>query len=89
MMSTKTSKPEGTIPCSNREVVGGEDVPFGPPPEQYNYRCSHCRHEMEVNEAIIDVEIGIAEFEGRNVPGFMPVLGCPVCNNETMEYAGD
>jgi len=44
---------------------------------------------MEVNEAIIDVEIGIAEFEGRNVPGFMPVLGCPVCNNETMEYAGD
>jgi hypothetical protein len=44
---------------------------------------------MEVNEAIIDVEIGIAEFEGRNVQGFMPVLGCPVCNNETMKYAGD
>jgi hypothetical protein len=44
---------------------------------------------MEVNEAIIDVEIGIAEFEGNYVPGFMPVLGCPVCNNETMEYAGD
>jgi hypothetical protein len=73
----------------SREIVEGKDVPFGPPPEQYNYRCSHCRHEMEVNEAIIDVEIGIAEFEGNYVPGFMPVLGCPVCNNETMEYAGD
>jgi hypothetical protein len=44
---------------------------------------------MEINEGIIDVEIGIAEFERRNVPGFMPVLGCPVCKNETMEYAGD
>ena len=40
-------------------------MPFGPPPEQYSYRCSRCQLEMEVNEAIIDVEIGIAEFEGR------------------------
>jgi hypothetical protein len=43
---------------------------------------------MEVNEAIIDVEMAIAEYEGRNVEGFMPVLGCPGCNNDTMEYAG-
>jgi hypothetical protein len=42
---------------------------------------------MKVNEAIIDVEIAKAEFEGRNVEGFMPFLGCPGCNRETMEYA--
>ena len=42
---------------------------------------------MAVNEAIIDVEIGIAEFEGKYYEGFMSVLGCPVCNQATMEYA--
>jgi len=42
---------------------------------------------MKVNEAIIDVEIAKAEFEGRKVEGFMPLLGCPRCNRETMEYA--
>jgi len=41
---------------------------------------------MKVNEAIIDVEIAKAEFEGRNVVGFMPLLGCPQCNRETMGY---
>ena len=61
--------------------------PFGPPPEEYHYRCSHCRYEMKVNEAIIDAEIAKAEFEGRNVEGFMPLLGCPRCNREAMEYA--
>jgi hypothetical protein len=44
---------------------------------------------MKVNEAIIDVEVGIAEFEGRNIQGFMPVLGCPKCNRETMMYTDD
>jgi len=39
-----------------------------------------------VNEAIIDFELGFAEFEGREA--VMPVLGCPVCNQETMEYTG-
>jgi hypothetical protein len=43
---------------------------------------------MEVNEAIIDVEIGIAEFEGRWHESFMPVLGCPGCNRKAMEYVG-
>jgi len=42
---------------------------------------------MKVNEAIIDVEIAKAQFEGKNIEGFMPVLGCPGCNRETMEYA--
>jgi hypothetical protein len=41
---------------------------------------------MKVNEAIIDVEIGIAEFEGRYYDGFMPALGCPGCNQDTMEF---
>ena len=68
-------------------IKPGLDVPFGPPPEEYNHRCSHCRYEMKVNEAIIDVEIEKAEFEGRNVEGFMPLFGCPRCNRETMEYA--
>lgn len=44
---------------------------------------------MKVNEAIIDVEIGIAEFEGRCYEGFMPVLGCPGCNQDTMEFVRD
>lgn len=66
----------------------GVDVPFGPQPEEHNYRCPQCQHEMKVNEAIIDVEIAKAEFEGTYHEGFMPILGCPNCNRETMEYAG-
>ena len=42
------------------------EVPFGPPPEEYNYRCSLCQFEIGVNEAIIDVEIGLAKFKGRH-----------------------
>ena len=64
----------------------GVDIPFGPPPEEYNYRCSQCKYEMEVNEAIIDVEIAKTEFEGTYFEGFIPILVCPNCNQETMEY---
>ena len=64
-------------------------MPFGPPPEMYSYRCSQCKHEMKVNEAIIDVEIAKAQFEKKYYNGFMPVLGCPGCNCETMEYVKD
>ena len=70
-------------------MIGVEDIPFGHPPEEYSYRCSQCNHEMKVNEAIIDVEIGIAEFEGRYYEGFMPIWGCPGCNKDTMEYVRD
>ena len=63
-----------------------EEVPFGPPPEEYSYRCSQCFHNMQVNEAIIDVEVAMAEYNGTYYEGFMPVLGCPSCNHETMEY---
>jgi hypothetical protein len=61
------------------------DEPFGPPPEEYLYRCPACGEEMLVNEAIIDVAIGAAKFRGEHTGG-MPTLGCPGCNGETMEY---
>ena len=44
---------------------------------------------LDPDEAIIDVEIGIAEFEGKYYEGFMPVLGCPGCNKDTMEFVRD
>jgi len=40
---------------------------------------------MLVNEAIIDVAIGAAKFRGEYT-GRMPIIGCPGCNGETMEY---
>ena len=49
-------------------------IPFGPPPEEYLYRCPVCGEEMLVNEAIIDVAIGAAQFRGE-YPGGMPTLG--------------
>ena len=64
----------------------GEDIQFGPPVEYYSYRCSKCGYEMEVNEAIIDFKVFVAENDGSYYEGFMPVLGCPGCNHETMEY---
>ena len=86
-MSMKESKKRAC--CSPSLIKEGVDAPFGPPPKEYSCRCSRCNCEVLVNEAIIDVEIGIAEFEGRWHEGFMPVLGCPDCNKETMEYAED
>ena len=61
------------------------DEPFGPPPEEYRYRCPVCGEERLVNEAIIDVAIGAAKFR-REYTGVMPTLGCPGCNGETMAY---
>ena len=69
--------------------IEGVDIPFGPPPEEYNYRCSQCGHEMKVNEAIIDVEVAKAWYEGNRDKKFMPLLGCPNCNEETMEFCDD
>jgi hypothetical protein len=89
MTNQKTSKTGNMILPEDSSVVEGVDAPFGPPPEEYNYRCSQCRYEMEVNEAIIDVEVGMAKFDGSYHEGFWPILGCPNCNRETMEYAGD
>jgi len=63
----------------------GLDEPFGTPPEEYLYRCPVYHEEMLVNEAIIDVAIGAAKFRG-DYQGGMPMIGCPGCNGETMEY---
>jgi len=60
-------------------------MPFGPPPKEYNYRCSVCKTELLVNEAIIDVGIGMAKIEKEYYAGYMPKVGCPGCNNYTME----
>ena len=61
------------------------DEPFGPPPEECLYRCSVCDEERLVNEAIIDVAVGVAKFRGK-YQGGMPKIGCPGCNGETMAY---
>jgi hypothetical protein len=66
----------------------GRDIPFGPPPEAYLYRCPVCSEEMLVNEAIIAVAIGAAQFRGA-YPGGMPIIGCPGCNGETLKYVGE
>jgi len=87
-MSGKTSKPESTNQWSMTKTQEN-DITFGPPPEEYSYRCSRCGYEMEVNEAIIDFEFAWAESEGTCPEGCMPVLVCPHCNQETMEYVRD
>ena len=63
----------------------GIDTPFGPPPEEYLYRCAVCGEEALVNEEIIDVTIGTLKFRGE-YQGGMPTIGCPGCNGETMRY---
>ena len=57
--------------------------------EEYSYRCSQCGHEMEVNEVIIDFELALSESKGTCPEGFMPVLMCPHCSQETMEHVRD
>jgi hypothetical protein len=41
---------------------------------------------MLVNEAIIDVGIGMAKFQHEYHEGFMPKVGCPGCNGDTLEH---
>jgi DNA-directed RNA polymerase subunit RPC12/RpoP len=61
------------------------DMPFGPPSEEYLYRCGVCGEERWVNEAILDVAVGVAQFHGAYT-GSMPIIGCPGCNGKIMEY---
>jgi hypothetical protein len=69
------------------EPVPSDDlnIPCGPPPEAYLYRCGGCGEEMLVNEAISDVAIGAAQVRGEYTGG-LPIIGCLGCNGETMEY---
>lgn len=64
----------------------GIDGPFGPPPIEYKYRCPRCGEETLVNEAIIDVGIGMAKFQGEYYEGYMPNVGCPGCGGYTLEF---
>jgi len=41
---------------------------------------------MLVNEAIIDVGIGMAKFQHAYHAGLMPKVGCPGWNGDTMEH---
>jgi hypothetical protein len=73
-------------PIAKWEFLCYLDEPFGPPPEEYLYRCSVCGEAMLVNEALIAVGIGMAKFQREYYAGFMPKVGCPRCNGYTMEY---
>ena len=61
------------------------EEPFGPPPKKYKYRCPECGTELLVNEAVVDAEIGMAKFNKEYYEGYMPKVGCPWCNNYTIE----
>lgn len=65
-------------------IKGMEEVPFGPPPKEYNYRCSICGIELLVNEAVVDAGIRMAKFNKEYYKGYMPKVGCPGCNNYTI-----
>lgn len=66
-----------------------EDIPFGPPPNYYNYRCSNCKNNCKINEAIVDAAVGWAKFDGRYCQGVMPDLECPNCGKETLKYVAN
>ena len=63
----------------------GIDTPFGPPPEEYLYRCAGCREEALINEEIMDVTIGQLKFDGDDQGGML-TLGCPGCEGKILEY---
>jgi DNA-directed RNA polymerase subunit RPC12/RpoP len=74
--------------CNNRVPEEGDDVPFGPPVEEYLYRCSACGEEWLVDDIIVDATVGMAKFRGE-YDGRLPSLGCPGCNGDTLEYVDD
>jgi ribosomal protein S27E len=53
---------------------------------EYLYRCAVCGGELLVNEAVIDVGIGMAKFQNEYHEGFMHKVGCPGCGGDTMDY---
>ncbi len=78
----KVWHPKYGVVYDELEAIKRIDIPFGPPPEEYLYRCAVCGEEMLVKEAIIDVAVGAAKFRGE-YRGGMPTIGCPGCNGET------
>jgi len=61
-----------------------DDVPFGPPPLMYNYKCRVCNFENELNEAHVDVAYGWTKKRTMSSYGKVPILECPNCGK--MEY---
>jgi len=55
-------------------------------PQRIQLSLPVCGEELLVNEAIIDVGIGMAKFNNEFHKGFMPKVGCPGCDNYTMEW---
>jgi hypothetical protein len=49
LQATKTFKKWVHVIKEEKELQEGEDIPFGPPPEEYNYRCPLCGCEVWVN----------------------------------------
>ncbi len=62
------------------------DEPFGPPPREYPYRCPVCGTELLVNEAIIDVGMGMAKFHLYSAHYRKGLCGC-VRQNLPPRYA--
>jgi len=58
---------EGSMRRKRHEPLPQEglEVPCGPPPEEYLYRCPVCNAERLVKEASIAVAIGAARFRGE------------------------
>jgi hypothetical protein len=76
-------------PVSTNQVPEEEgELPFGPPLEEYLYRCSACGEEWLVDDVIVDAAVGMAKFRGE-YEGKLPSLGCPGCNGDTLEYVDD
>ena len=69
-----------------KDLVEGIDIPFGPPPRDYKYRCTRCKFENEMNEANVDAAYGWTKKRTRTSDGEMvPVLECPNCSKWTYE----
>ena len=67
-------------------MLEGEDLPFGPPPRYYKFRCTRCKFENEMNEANVDVAYGWTKKRTRTSDGeIVPVLECPNCSKWTYE----
>ncbi len=66
--------------------------PFGLPPKEYSYRCSECKTEILVNEAVIDAEIGMARFRVREKITLHSCISfsghfCPIFNRRILYVA--
>jgi hypothetical protein len=62
----------------------GLDEPFGPPPMADAYRCTVGGTDVRVNAAMIEAGMGMAQCRNEDHEGFLPTIGCPGGNGQTM-----